>query len=271
MVVNLTVLHFFCPRHDGEPELSLAVLEPPARQLQAPLLDWEGPAQQMQSSCVVWQAPAQQLHAPLVDWDTLRIEESRDKEGRIEIVDDEVMYELLGFRAEDAAQKGCTTDVINDVDEHFDTTGAANDVDEDFDTTGPAIDEDEDFDTTWAANDVDEDFDTTGAANDVDEDFDTTGAAIDVDDYLPEERIVVHDPNGPSLDLGSVYPNMKEFRLAVRQFAIRAEFELHIVKTDPTRYIADCKGEGCNGERCRWHLIGHRQPDGCTVMVLTCI
>jgi len=152
----------------------------------------------------------------------LRIEESRDEEGRIEIVDDEVMYELLGFRAEDAAQKGCTTDVINDVDEHFDTTGAA--------------------------NDVDEDFDTTGAANDVDEDFDTTGAAIDVDDYLLGERIVVHDPNGPSLDLGSVYPNMKEFRLAVRQFAIRAEFELHIVKTDPTRYITDCKGEGCNGE-----------------------
>jgi len=175
----------------------------------------------------------------------LRIEESRDEEGRIEIVDDEVMYELLGFRAEDAAQKGCTTDVINDVDEDFDTTGAA--------------------------NDVDEDFDTTGAANDVDEDFDTTGAAIDVDDYLPGERIVVHDPNGPSLDLGSVYPNMKEFRLAVRQFAIRVEFELHIVKTDPTRYIADCKGEGCNGERCRWHLVGRRQPDGCTVMVLTCI
>ena len=235
MVVNLTVPHFFCPRLNGEPELSLAVVEPPARQLQAPLLDWEGPAQQMQSSCVVWQAPAQQLHAPLVDWDTLRIEESRDEEGRIEIVDDEVMYELLGFRAEDAAQKGCTTDVINDVDEHFDTTGAA--------------------------NDVDEDFDTTEAANDVDEDFDTTRAAINVDDYLPEERIVVHDPNGPSLDLGSVYPNMKEFRLAVRQFAINEEFELHIVKTDPSRYIADCKAEDCP-----WHLVRHRQPDGSTVM-----
>jgi len=141
------------------------------------------------------------------------------------MVDDEVMYALLGLRLEDeeadkareAARKVC---------------GEQND-------------------DTW--------------------EVDTTGAAIDVDDYLPEERIVVHDPNGPSLDLGLVYPNMKEFRLAVRQFAIRAEFELHIVKTDPTRYIADCKGEGCNGERCRWHLVGRRQPDGCTVMVLTCI
>jgi hypothetical protein len=41
------------------------------------------------------------MQTPLVDWDSLRIEENRDEEGRIEIVDDEVMYELLGFRAED--------------------------------------------------------------------------------------------------------------------------------------------------------------------------
>jgi hypothetical protein len=60
-------------RLDGEPEFSLAVVEP----------------------------PAQQLQAPLVDWDILRIEESQDKERRIEIVDDEVMYELLWFKAED--------------------------------------------------------------------------------------------------------------------------------------------------------------------------
>jgi hypothetical protein len=56
------------------------------------------------------------MQTPLVDWDTLRIEESRDEEGRIEIVDDEVMYELLGFRAENdeadkarkAASEGCS-------------------------------------------------------------------------------------------------------------------------------------------------------------------
>ena len=71
---------------------------------------------------------------------------------------------------------------------------------------------------------------------------DTTGAAIEVDDYLPGERTVVHDPNLPRMDLGIVYPNMKEFRLTVRQFAINEEFELHIIKIDPTKYIADCKG-----------------------------
>ena len=55
------------------------------------------------------------MQTPLVDWDMLRIKESRDEEGRIKIDDDEVMYELLGFRAEDeeadkvrkAIRKGC--------------------------------------------------------------------------------------------------------------------------------------------------------------------
>ena len=37
---------------------------------------------------------------------------------------------------------------------------------------------------------------------------DTTGAAIEVDDYLPGERTVVHDPNRPCMDLGTVYPNI---------------------------------------------------------------
>ena len=86
------------------------------------------------------------------------------------MVDDEVMYALLGLRLEDeeadkareAARKVC---------------GEQND-------------------DTW--------------------EVDTTGAAIDVDDYLLGERTVVHDPNRPRMDLGTVYPNMKEFRLAVR-------------------------------------------------------
>ena len=53
-------------RLDGEPALSLAEVEP-------------------------------------IDWDKLLIEGTRDDEGRLEIIDDEVMYELLGFRAEDEA------------------------------------------------------------------------------------------------------------------------------------------------------------------------
>ena len=59
-----------------------------------------------------------------------------------------------------------------------------------------------------------------------------------------------------------MYPNMKEFRLAMKQFAINEEFELHLVKTDKKRYIADC-----NAADCPWHINRRTQPDGITVKV----
>jgi hypothetical protein len=40
---------------------------------------------------------------PVIDWDALQIVENQDEEGRIEIVDDDKMYELIGLRAEDEA------------------------------------------------------------------------------------------------------------------------------------------------------------------------
>ena len=76
------------------------------------------------------------------------------------------------------------------------------------------------------------------------------------------ERILVYDPNKPCMDISTVYPNMKEFRLAMRQFAINEELELHIVKSEPQRYIGDCNAEGCP-----WHIVGRRQPDGATIKV----
>jgi len=83
-------------------------------------------------------------------------------------------------------------------------------------------------------------------------------------DCIPGEKVIVYDPDKPCMSLGSVYPCMKEFRLAMRQFAINEEFELDLEKTDPTRYIANCKAEDCP-----WHIVGRRQPDKKTVMVLT--
>jgi hypothetical protein len=51
---------------------------------------------------------------------------------------------------------------------------------------------------------------------------------------------MVYDPNKPCMDIGTVYPNMVEFRLIVRQFAINKEFALHTVKTDTERFIGTC-------------------------------
>jgi hypothetical protein len=93
--------------------------------------------------------------------------------------------------------------------------------------------------------------------------LDTAGAAIIVDDCLPGEVFMVHDPNRPRMTLGIVYPNQKDFRLAVRQYAINEEFELRICKTDTTRSAYGCMVAGCP-----WHLLGKTQPNK-SVMVLT--
>jgi hypothetical protein len=90
------------------------------------------------------------------------------------------------------------------------------------------------------------------------------GAVLPVDDNIPGERVIVYDPDKPCMNLGSVYPDMKQFRLAIRQFAINEEFELRTQKTDPIRFIGNCMEEGCP-----WHLVGRTQPDHKTVMVLT--
>jgi hypothetical protein len=59
-----------------------------------------------------------------------------------------------------------------------------------------------------------------------DPDQNTEGAALLVDDSIPGERVIVYDLDNPCMNLGSIYPDMKQFRLAIRQFAINKEFEL---------------------------------------------
>ncbi|WVZ88700.1 hypothetical protein U9M48_035187 [Paspalum notatum var. saurae] len=179
-----------CPRLDDDRTLSLAIVEPPVEHVQHD----------------------EQLE--VIDWDTLAIVGADDGEGRVEIFDDDQMYELLGLRAEDEANKS----------DH-----------------APVGDDNEDNE-------------------------ETIGAAIPVDDDIPGERVILHDPDKPCMDIGTVYPDMHDFRLAIRQFAINEEFELVTTKSDTVRFISDCKGKDCP-----WHIVGRRQPDGKTVMVTVLI
>jgi hypothetical protein len=48
------------------------------------------------------------------------------------------------------------------------------------------------------------------------------------EDYLPDEKIVKYDKINPSMQPDNLFPNMKEFRIAMRQYAIKDEFELGI-------------------------------------------
>lgn len=95
----------------------------------------------------------------------------------------------------------------------------------------------------------------------------TEGAAIPVDDCIPGENNFEYDENNPIMRVGIKYHLMKEFRLAMRQYAINNEFELGIEATDPSRYRGYCSGGGCP-----WSI--HAQPirlGSAVVEVLTCI
>jgi hypothetical protein len=69
-------------------------------------------------------------------------------------------------------------------------------------------------------------------------------AAIPIFQQLSGER-QLFDRNTPVMEPENVYPNMKEFRLAMRQYAIDKEFELGIEATDKIRYRGYCRGGDC--------------------------
>ena len=54
---------------------------------------------------------------------------------------------------------------------------------------------------------------------------DNDGAAIPTSDVVPGEMVISYDKNNPSIEVGTLYPTIEEFKLAVRQFAINKEFD----------------------------------------------
>ena len=95
--------------------------------------------------------------------------------------------------------------------------------------------------------------------------LDIDGAAIPVDDVIPEELHLRYDKDKTQMKLGLCYPDMDEFRMAVRQYAINEEFELGTEKSDKKRFRGYCTGEDCP-----WRIVGNRQSDKRTIMILTC-
>jgi hypothetical protein len=102
--------------------------------------------------------------------------------------------------------------------------------------------------------------------NDNEVEQNTDGAAIPTRDVVPCEIVISYDKNNPSMEVETVYPNMDEFRLAVRQYAINKEFNLGVEKSCRTRYRAYCKSgdEGCP---CPWRINGNKQKGQLTVEV----
>jgi hypothetical protein len=100
------------------------------------------------------------------------------------------------------------------------------------------------------------------------EEMNRAGASILVDDYIPEETSMVYDKDNPIMSLGTIYPSMEEFRLAVRQYAINKEFELAIEATNKSKFRGYCKGGDCNGGDCPWSIVGFKKANSVIVTVL---
>ena len=84
------------------------------------------------------------------------------------------------------------------------------------------------------------------------------GAAIPVDDNIPDDKVINYDSDNPEFKLGALFPSMEKFRLAVRQYAMNQEFELHVAKTTPVRYDGYCMGS----DDCTWHVHGRPETKG---------
>jgi hypothetical protein len=70
-------------------------------------------------------------------------------------------------------------------------------------------------------------------------------AALPIDDNEATEPLFFYDRDNPDMSVGTLYPSMPEFRLAVKQHAIVKEFELDTKKSDPSRFRSFCKSKGC--------------------------
>jgi hypothetical protein len=83
------------------------------------------------------------------------------------------------------------------------------------------------------------------------------------EDYIPDEKRVVYNRINPSMQPGCLFPNMKEFRIAMHQYAIKHEFELGIDVTSTTRYVGYCKGDDCP-----WRIYAREEKKGLPTIVV---
>ncbi|WVZ51360.1 hypothetical protein U9M48_002512, partial [Paspalum notatum var. saurae] len=101
-----------------------------------------------------------------------------------------------------------------------------------------------------------------------DSDLDSNSESNGSDDEMVEDNVpphiaeVVYDKADPPMKVGSIYPNMNAFRLALASHAIKNEFEFDIEKSEPGRYRVYCCGRI---EGYKWRI--HASTMGETVKV----
>ncbi|XP_066164625.1 protein FAR-RED IMPAIRED RESPONSE 1 [Oryza sativa Japonica Group] len=126
-------------------------------------------------------------------------------------------------------------------------------------TRGEGAANEESEDESWATSeDTSED---ASEGDGVDESEDESMALDGMPENIPS---ATYDKNDPPMIVGSIYPNIDEFRLAIAQHAIKKEFEFNIIRSEPGQYTAKCAAQGCN-----WRIHASVVADGVTMIVKT--
>lgn len=86
---------------------------------------------------------------------------------------------------------------------------------------------------------------------------------IPISDVVPSDIVISYDKDHPIMKIGTIYPIMEEFKMAVRQFAINEEFTLGTEKLDTRRYRCFCK----SSIDCPWKINGTKHKGQNTVEV----
>jgi hypothetical protein len=86
-------------------------------------------------------------------------------------------------------------------------------------------------------------------------------AADEVDDAHDDELVNLYDKENPVIEVGKLFPNMDEFRMCFKTYAVKAEFDAK------SKFYARCKGFDGSANPCKWYISARRQPDGTTIRV----
>ncbi|KAE8819578.1 hypothetical protein D1007_02570 [Hordeum vulgare] len=109
----------------------------------------------------------------------------------------------------------------------------------------------------------------TDAQRDICEDVDgqmMQDAADDVDDAHDDELVNVYDKENPVIAVGKLFPNMDEFRMCFKTYAVKHEFDAKTKWTDRKKFYARCRGFDGSVKPCKCYISARRQPDGTDIV-----
>ncbi|KAE8790457.1 hypothetical protein D1007_35228 [Hordeum vulgare] len=98
-------------------------------------------------------------------------------------------------------------------------------------------------------------------SEDVDEQLMEDDADV-VDDAHDEELVHVYDKENPVIRVGKLWPNIDEFRLSFKTYAVRHQFDAKTFWTDRKKFYAKCRGFDGSGKRaCKCGATGGQQKE----------